>query len=168
MKPVIVLAMHGSIPKDFPQEEKLEFLKLHSQIDNLPEEKRKTIQARHDELDEKMRNWPRSVQNDKFHFSSNQIAVSLEKASGSTVMVGYNEFCAPNLTQALEDAVEKAETQVLVITPMMTQGGIHAEFEIPDEIKQVQEKYPDKKISYVWPFDTDDIADFFVKQIEKR
>ena len=32
MGSIIVLAMHGMTPKDFPQEDKKEFMRLHSQV----------------------------------------------------------------------------------------------------------------------------------------
>ncbi len=166
MNTIIVLAMHGAIPKNFPQDEKIEFLKLHSQIENIPESQRVSIQDRHDELDKKMREWPRTIENDKFHFSSNQIAEALSKESGNEVVVGYNEFCSPDLKVALRDSASRAD-QVLVMTPMMTQGGIHSEVEIPEEIEKVKLEFPDKQLHYVWPFEVADIAHFFTDQIKK-
>ena len=65
MKSVIVLAMHGMPPKDFPSDEKQELMRLRTQVQSDPK-----LKKRHDELDAKMRNWSRSKDNDPFFTAS--------------------------------------------------------------------------------------------------
>ena len=64
-KTTIVLAMHGTPPKDFPQPEVIELFSLHARIEqaspNLPASQVKQWQQRYHELDEKVRHWPRDA-----------------------------------------------------------------------------------------------------------
>lgn len=166
MKSIIVLAMHGMTPKDFPIEEKKEFLKLHSQVDSggLSAEQRR----RHDELDAKMRNWPRTPSNDAYNEAALQLARDLQQSSGNEVILGYNEFCAPSLPGAFAIAAGKRPDRVVVVTPMMTRGGNHSEEEIPAEVQAAREKYPHIQFEYAWPFNSARIADFLNSHIQSR
>ncbi len=158
MKSIIVLAMHGMTPKDFPLDEKKEFLKLHSQVDagGLTADQR----ARHDALDLKMRRWPRNATNDAYNEAAMQLAKDLERSSGNEVILGYNEFCAPSLQEAFAIAAGKRPDRVIVVTPMMTRGGNHSEEEIPAEVQAAREKFPHVRFEYAWPFDSARIAQF--------
>jgi sirohydrochlorin cobaltochelatase len=55
------------------------------------------------------------------------LAAQLAQARGLEVLVGFNEFCAPSLDEAFAQAVAQGAQRVVVITPMMTRGGEHAE-----------------------------------------
>jgi len=61
----------------------------------------------------------------------------------------------------------KAET-IIVVTPMMTPGGIHAEIQIPATVRQAQERHPDVSIRYAWPFDLSEVAEFLAKRIHQE
>ena len=165
MKNVILLVMHGVPPKDFPREELAEFFRLHSQFGKGP--KLATVQDRYDFLDNKMRNWPRSEQNDPFHAASQELAAQLSKVSGLEVIIGYNEFCAPSIDEALQSAVNKVPDKIIVATPMMTRGGEHAEKDIPAKIEEFSKRYPKVAITYAWPFDTVQVARFLSEQISR-
>lgn len=163
MKTVIVLAMHGMTPKDFPADEKKEFMRLHSQIDSgtlLSEQRR-----RHDELDSKMRRWPRTPQNDAYNEAAKEMARNLGRSSGQEVILGYNEFCAPTLQEAFGLAAAKRPDRVIIVTPMMTRGGNHSEEEIPAEVQTARERFPHIQFEYAWPFDSSRIADFLADHI---
>lgn len=164
MSTLLVLAMHGMTPKDFPLEEKKEFLKLHSQVDSggLSAEQRR----RHDELDTKMRRWPRTPQNDAYNDAAVRLARDLERSSGNAVILGYNEFCAPSLPEAFALAAAKRPDRVVVVTPMMTRGGNHSEEEIPAEVQAAREKFPHIEFDYAWPFDSAKIAQFLTSHIQ--
>ena len=165
MKSVIVLAMHGMTPKDFPADEKQEFLKLHSQAGSgalSPDQRR-----RHDALDVRIRNWPRTPANDTYQSAAAQLARDLERSSGSEVIVGYNEFCGPSLSEALAAAALKRPDQVVVVTPMMTRGGNHSEEQIPAEVAAAQKKFPHIRFEYAWPFDSARIAEFLTAHLRQ-
>jgi sirohydrochlorin cobaltochelatase len=167
MKIVVVLAMHGAPPNDFPRPEMLEFFGLHARMERATPEERATLAERYVALESKMRTWPRTAQNDPFYAASQDLATQLAQATGYKVLVGFNEFCAPSLEQALEDAVARGAEKVVVTTPMMTQGGEHAQKEIPALVAQAQERHPQVTLVYAWPFETSKVAAFLAAQIER-
>jgi|Deesub1362A_J573_1020465.scaffolds.fasta_scaffold02034_3 sirohydrochlorin cobaltochelatase len=166
MKTVIVLAMHGAPPSDFPKKELAEFFRLHNRIGGL--KKDEALLRRYRELEAKMRCWPRNPQNDPYFEGAMNLANNLSKVTGLKVIVGFNEFCAPSLEEALEKAAKEGGEKVIVVTPMMTRGGEHSEIEIPQAVKAVQEKYPQTSFIYIWPFDTKEVAEFLSSQIKKH
>jgi len=166
-KTVVVLAMHGSPPLDFPKDEMAEFMALRSRIEHAPHPLSSAQKLRCEELEAKMRNWPRTGQNDPFYAGSQELAKHLRRESGLEVIVGFNEFCGPTLDEALEQAAGREADQILVITPMMTRGGEHSAVEIPEAIRRAQQKFPGQKMGYAWPFETEDIARFLSAQITR-
>jgi sirohydrochlorin cobaltochelatase len=167
MKTVIVLAMHGAPPRDFPRQEMGEYFALHSRMEHAAGPERASLQQRYAELDYKMRNWPRTAQNDRFWAASHDLASHLSQVTGHKVLVGFNEFCAPDLEEALNQAVAQSAEQVVVVTPMMTRGGEHAEVDIPNAVRDAQERHPGTAIVYVWPFDPAQVAEFLAAQIKR-
>ncbi len=164
-KLVIVLAMHGTPPKDFPKSERKALFDLRTLIKH-GEVSEKEILQQHDLLDLKMRQWPRTKENDPFHFGSMTLGHDLASQSGCPVIVGFNEFCAPDLDQAISEAVGLTEEKVVVTTPMMTRGGGHSKGDIPEAIARVQKEYPSAEILYAWPFPVSEIAVFLSNQIQ--
>ncbi len=162
---VIVLAMHGTPPKDFPKEERKDLFDLRALIKHLetPDEK---VLARHDFLDQKMRLWPRTAENDSFHLGSMELGEDLARQSGCRVIVGFNEFCDPDLDKAISEAVRITTGKVVVTTPMMTRGGGHSKGDIPEAIERVQIRHPETEIIYAWPFPVSAIARFLSEQIQ--
>lgn len=161
---VIVLAMHGAPPRDFPPREAAEFFALHTRtahggpFDAAAQQRTAT-------LDAEMRSWPRTAENDPFYSGSYELAAHLSRAAGLPVIVGFNEFCAPSLDEAFDQAAESGASRVLVITPMMTRGGEHSEVDIPQAMRRAQERHPGVVFHYVWPFDPATVADFLAAQI---
>ncbi len=167
MKLVIVLAMHGSPPNDFPKDELTEFFSLHARLEHIPEGGRAGLEQRYAELDAKIRAWPRTPKNDPFHAGAHEMASNLQKATGYEVIVGFNEFCAPSLDEAIEKAAASQAKKIIVITPMMTRGGEHSEVEIPEAIKRSKERHPNIEIVYAWPFEVSEVAGFLSSQIKR-
>jgi len=165
-KSVIILATHGAPPRDFPRPEMGEFFKLHSQV-----EAGKTLEPgemeRYHRLETKMRRWPRDERNDPFYTASTGLAAEMEKQTGMQVLVGFNEFCAPDIGQALDEAVSQGAGSITVVTPMLTRGGNHAEIEIAGIVNQAIERHPGVRIVYAWPFETTDTAGFLVRQVQR-
>jgi len=112
-----------------------------------------------------LRNWPRTAQNDPFYAGSQELASHLRRVTGCEVIVGFNEFCAPSLADAFEQAVARDAAQVVVVTPMMTRGGEHSEVDIPDAIRHAQERHPTVPFRYAWPFAVSEVAQFLAAQI---
>jgi sirohydrochlorin cobaltochelatase len=167
MKTIIVLAMHGSPPKDFPAQELSEYFGLHSRLEFMQGPQKDASIARYIELDNKIRSWPRTDQNDPFFFASNKLASSLQSRTGHEVLVGFNEFCDPTMDKTFDNALTNGAERIIVVTPMMTPGGEHSEIDIPEAIKNFKEQHPEVEIHYAWPFKLSDVAGFLAEQIEK-
>ena len=168
MKTVVVLAMHGAPPNDFPQRETAELFGLHARLEaaHTAGTERDTLERRYAELDARMRAWPRTERNDPFWAGSQELAEHLRQAAGRDVIVGYNEFCAPTLDNALDQAAAQGD-RVIVVTPMMTRGGEHSQVEIPAAIQRARERHPEIEILYAWPLDIVAIAQFLAAQVTR-
>jgi sirohydrochlorin cobaltochelatase len=168
MKSIIVLVMHGAPPNDFPRQEMGEFFTLHGGMEHAAGDQRQAMARRYDELHAKMRAWPRTPENDPFHAASIEMGEHLGQAANREVIVSFNEFCAPPLDEALDQAAASGAGLVIVVTPMMTRGGEHAEVDIPAAIERARERHPGVAFRYAWPFDMADVARFLTAQVEKQ
>lgn len=166
MKTIIVLAMHGAPPNDFPQRELGELFGLHARLDHTQGLERAALERRHAELDAKMRAWPRTAQNDPFYIGSQALAAELVCVTEYPVIVGFNEFCAPSLDEAFDRAVEQGASRIIVVTPMVTRGGEHSEADIPAAVRRAQTRHPGLSLLYAWPFATPCVAQFLAAQVE--
>lgn len=168
MSAVIVLAMHGAPPNDFPRDETRELFSLHQRLAQPEVPGREELQKRHDELEAKMRAWPRTAENDPFYAGSMALAAELGSQSGTHVIVGFNEFCGPSLDEALDQAAESGAGRVAVITPMLTRGGEHAEKDIPSAVEVARKRHPGVEFDYLWPFELSEVAQFLAAQVRAR
>lgn len=166
-KIMIVLAMHGAPPNDFPRHEMAELFGLHARLEHAAGPERTALERRHAELDAKVRAWLRTAQNDPYHAGSQDLAAYLNRATGHEVIVGFNEFCAPDLDEALDQAIALGADKVIVVTPMMTPGGEHSEVDIPQAIRRAQTQHPEIPIVYAWPFQAPEVAQFLATQIAR-
>ncbi len=158
--------MHGTPPLDFPKEEKAALFSLRAQLKHPPADASE-LKHRLKTLDLKMRRWPRTAKNDPFYAGSHNLAGHLREETGWNVIVGFNEFCSPDIVEAMDQAVATLSKKVIVITPMMTQGGSHSKGDIPEAIQRAREKHPSSEIIYAWPFPATDVAHFLAKQIDQ-
>jgi len=158
-----VLAMHGAPPLDLPGDELAEFFSLHARTGHGGAGPRE-LEPRYQELEAKVRSWPRTRNNDPFYAGSVELAGQLRRESGLEVILGFNEFCSPSLAEALDRAAGSA-AKILVISPMMTRGGEHAAVDIPEAIQAARGRHPGCEFTYVWPFPTEDIARFLAAQL---
>ena len=168
METIIVLAMHGAPARDFPPAELAELMSLHGRLASpraTGGEERAALEARHAALDARVRAWPRSAGNDPFWAASLELGEHLSGATGRPVIVGFNEFCAPSLDDALDRAVAQGAAQVRVVTPMMTRGGEHAELDIPAALEAARGRHPGVSIVYTWPFPVSEVARFLAEQM---
>ncbi len=165
MSIAVVLAMHGIPPKDFPRREMMELFSVHHLLRLVPGQEREALQKQHEELEEKMLRWPRTPENDPFFFASLEIAQKMEDILGERVLVGFNEFCAPTIEEAIDEAVSHSPQKVIVLTPMMTRGGEHSEKDIPQAIERSRKKHPHVEMVYAWPFETSEVSSFLAEHI---
>jgi sirohydrochlorin cobaltochelatase len=159
------LAMHGAPPKDFPGHELAEWFQLHERAERADVQERSALEQREAQLEARMRAWPRTEENDPFYVNSVAMGVELSEAAGLPVVVGFNEFCAPSLDEAMQQAIDDGAQKLVVITPMLTPGGEHAQHDIPAAIERVQRAHPDVPILYAWPFKREDVARFLAARV---
>ena len=164
---VVLLVMHGIPPRDFPPQELSEFFMLHTRLERATGTERDHMLERYSALESKMRGWPRTPQNDPFFAASQEMAAGLSKATGYEVATAYNEFCAPDVEEALTQVAARGAGQIIALTPMLTQGGEHADVEIPALLKEFQAAHPSVSVVYAWPFDTAHVAKFLAEQVKR-
>ncbi|MCS7259436.1 MAG: CbiX/SirB N-terminal domain-containing protein [Anaerolineae bacterium] len=167
MKTIIVLAMHGALPDDFPRHELDMFFSLRAQFKRATPEERSQLEEQLRTLERRIRTWPRTAANDPFYAASQAIGTELSRLTGREVIVAFNEFCAPDVGEGLELAVQRGARRIIVLTPMLTRGGDHAEKEIPAAIEHARQRYPEVTFVYAWPFADKAIARFLADQIAR-
>ncbi|HKZ85906.1 MAG TPA: CbiX/SirB N-terminal domain-containing protein [Anaerolineae bacterium] len=140
---------------------------MHARLEHAGGPERAGLERRYAELDARMRAWPRTPYNDPFHAGTQELAEHLRRATGLEVIAGFNEFCAPSLDEALDQAAGRADS-VVVVTPMMTRGGEHSEVDIPAAIERARERNPRLAVRYAWPFETGAVAQFLAAQIARN
>ncbi|MBL4818364.1 MAG: CbiX/SirB N-terminal domain-containing protein [Deltaproteobacteria bacterium] len=157
MKNAVVLVGHGGIPKDYSPEKvsRLKMLESQRQRTATPMTEEERV------LDEEIRTWPRTLKNDPFCFGTQAIAKHLQpKLADTKLVVAYNEFCGPSIEQAVSELVGQKFTHITLLSTMLTPGGVHSEFEIPEIVEDLQKKYPQIELHYPWPFNLDKVAGF--------
>jgi len=167
MKTVVVLAVHGVPPRDFPPAEMAEFFGLHARAEAGGHGMQPAQVQRHRDLEARLRTWPRTTANDPFHASSGALAAELARATGFEVIVGFNEFCGPSLDEAFAAAAARGAGRVIVVTPMLTQGGEHAERDIPAAIARARTAHREVEFVYAWPFEDAAVIRLLAEQIDK-
>lgn len=165
---IIVLAMHGVPPSDFPPRELGEFMSLHFKAEFGGKPLTDDEQERVQNLEQRIIATDRTPENDPYHTASFEIASELRELTGIEVFVGFNEFCAPTLHDVLEQAANKQPGKIVVITPMLTSGGSHQEKDIPAAIESAKERFPGITIEYAWPFDAKEIARFLADHFHRH
>jgi sirohydrochlorin cobaltochelatase len=167
MHDVIVLAVHGNLATDFPRQELGEYFGLRAQLQAGSEDDRARLEPRYLALDARLRAWPRTPANDPFWAASLALGEHLSHVAGSRVVVGFSEFCDPTVDAALDQAAVLGPTRVLVVTPMLTRGGDHAERDIPKAIRSARERHQGLPIVYAWPYEPIEVAEFLTEQLAR-
>ncbi len=167
MATIIVLATHGVPPRDFPPTELAEFFGLHARIEAGGHGMQPAQRERYRDLDQRMRAWPRTMANDPFHAASLELAARLSRETGLETIVGFNEFCGPSLDEAFAAAAERGPGKVIVVTPMLTRGGEHAERDIPEAITRARTAHPGVAFVFAWPFPEETILGLLADQVRR-
>ncbi len=159
----VILVGHGGLPKDFPREMVSKLMRLEGQRRQSGSGPTKEEM----EIDRSLRTWPRTADTDPYQAGLGRLAAHLSPLlDGMAFKVAYNEFCAPNLTEAIDAMIEEGVNSIVVISTMFTPGGSHSEIEIPEEIAAACEKHPEVSIRYAWPFDLGKVAELLMEQIK--
>lgn len=165
MNEAVLLIGHGATAVDTPRALVAEFKRLESERAASRAARRSPREV---ELDGLIRRWPRTPDNDAYKAGVEAIARALApKLAGRKLAVAYNEFCAPSVEDALEALIAEGVTRIGLISTMFTRGGLHAEREIPDIVREANRRHPSVRVEYAWPFDPDLVADFLATQLSR-
>ena len=159
----VVLAAHGAPPTDYPRSR----VGIQMMLEYSPKPLRGLPPLRrwHDRLVERVTGWPRTRVTDPYKAAVDDLAEGIAERLGMPVVAGYNEFCAPTVGQALEQAISGGATRVLVVPTMLLQGNSHTETEIQAAVEQVRLRHPSLKIEYAWPFSQERMVALFAGQV---
>jgi len=165
MDTIVVLAAHGAPATDCPRR-KIGMLMALESMQGLTR-RFGFLRARQEALDSEVRNWKRTADNDPYKRGVDALAKRITAQTGHAVIAGYNEFCTPAISRAIDEAVARGAMQVVVATTMTTRGGEHSEIEIREIVEAAQMRHPGVRICYAWPFDPDRVAQLFADEIKK-
>ena len=162
----IVLAAHGVPPTDYPPmrvgiQMMLEFAGKRAQRIGF-------LRAWREALVNEARTWPRTAHNDPYKAAVDELAAALASRLGLPVTVAYNEFCAPTIAGAIDQAVADGARRVIVLTTMLVRGNSHTEVEIQEAVDEAVARHPDVSIHYAWPFDQAQLVSLLADQAGRR
>ena len=160
----VILVGHGGLPRDCPRE-------IIQQFKQLERERKGSGQpatAQEQDLETRIREWPRTPENDPYKAGLEQLAKRLEPLlEGAPLVLAYNEFCAPTVEDAVADLAKRGIIQITVVPTMLTPGGSHSEIEIPQILDDLRSRHPTLNIRYAWPADLDLLAGMFANLLKK-
>ena len=163
LKHGVVLVGHGGLPSDCPEE-------LISKLKRLESQRRKKKLPPSDEeltIDGVVRNWPRTKETDPYKAGLEAVAKSLKGyLNGMALEIAYNEFCAPTIAEAVESLINQGFSEITIISTMFTPGGSHSEIEIPEEVVELNNRFPKVSVDYAWPFNLGHISKFLSEHIQ--
>ena len=151
----LVLAMHGTPPVDLPNLIMMEFMMAKAGMGE---------RAKYKKLEKKIRDWPRT-EKDAYWDGTRKVGEEMAKMTGSKVIVGYNEFCAPSMAEAFDEAIQGKAKKVLVLSPMWEHANPHSDSDVPIAIRRAKKKYPDVEFVYAWPYSYERTVGFLRDQL---
>ena len=163
MKTIIVIAAHGAPATDYP----LLRTGLLMMLDAMERFTGRwgILHALESHFDRHVRSWPRTPENDPYKAGVEALARQISARTGLEVIPAYNEFCAPDVGSAIDDAVARGAGRVVVATTMTTRGGEHSETDIRLIVEAAQQRHASAQIMYAWPFDAGRVAGMFADEI---
>ncbi|MEO0271272.1 MAG: CbiX/SirB N-terminal domain-containing protein [candidate division WOR-3 bacterium] len=161
----IIFVGHGSVPYDFPQEKlkKYFFLRSKKMKGELNKEEKKEFLN----LERELHYFERNAENDPHYFFHKKLKDEIEKELNIKCYFAFNEFCAPNLEEVIEEIVKNENNSEIFIVPTMFTGGHHTDEEIKEEIEKIKEKFKNLRIKYLYPFNFEYIKELFEKHIKE-
>ncbi len=153
-KRAVLLIAHGSPARDVPRELLREMRLLNAKTDKSPADV-----ARAQQLEQQMRQWPRTEDNDPYRTGTERLVTELRALMDDVpVMAAYNEFCAPDILGAMQELVDAGASHIDVFSTMMTPGGGHSERDIPEALAMCRARFPSVELKYRWPYQLDLVA----------
>lgn len=123
--------------------------------------------AREREVEQQIRRWPRSGDNDPYHRGTEALASELRALMGGIpVVAAYNEFCTPDVPDAVKSLVDQGVHHIDVLSTMVTPGGGHSERDIPTALTACREQFPEVEFEYRWPYDLRLVAELLAKHLD--
>lgn len=163
LKKAVILVGHGGLPSDIPPKVVENFMKLHKQ--RVRAKTPATLQEK--ELESVIRNWKRTPETDPYKAGLEKLSDHLRpQLEGMILKTAYNEFCYPSIEEAADELAAEGVSKVILVTTMLTPGGSHSEEEIPQEVEDLEKKYPDVEFVYAWPFDLGVFAEVLSNHID--
>lgn len=159
---VLILAAHGVPAADYPSWRVGLLMMLETSGELI--RRFSFLRRWRDVLDHQMRGWPRTNQNDPYKSAVDELASRLETYMGCQVLVGYNEFCAPTIMEAIDRAVVVGARRIVVLPTMIMRGNEHTEREIYEVVVDARQRYPVIEVHYAFPFDLERVVAFLAEQ----
>jgi len=160
----VILVGHGGLPKDCPRE----IIQQFKQLERERKTSGKPASSEERDLESRIREWPRTPENDPYKAGLEQLAERLEPLlAGAPLVLAYNEFCAPTVEDAVADLAVRGVTHITVVPTMLTPGGSHSEIEIPEILDDLRTRHPALEIRYAWPTDLDLLAGMLADHLKK-
>jgi sirohydrochlorin cobaltochelatase len=165
MSHAVVLLGHGAPAKDCPPYLVFKLRQLKSRRASLGGEPGDDER----ELEEQVRSFPRTSDNDPYKHGLEAIAQRLGALlGGERVTVAFGEFCNPTLEQAVAELVAAGATRITIAPSMMTPGGLHSEEEFPKTVEELRGRFAGVELVYAWPFELDAVARLIAAEIRAR
>ena len=161
----VVLVGHGGVPRDFPRRDLQRLKALEAERRTRGGEP----SAEEAALERTIRTWPRTAANDPYRAGLERLAAALRPlVAPASLVLAYNEFCAPALDDAVNDLIASGARRVVVVPSMLTPGGVHSEIEIPETLARLRDRHPGRELRYAWPFDVETVARLLASQVAAR
>jgi MFS family permease len=158
----VIMVNHGAPPLDFPPEQ-LARLKT---LEGWRVATKGEMTAEEAELDKRIRRWPRSAETDPCRESVEALGRALQwRLNGATLILAYNEFCAPTLPEAIATAVGGGAKRITVVPSMLSPSDVYTEAEIGKTLEAMRAQYPEVDIRYKWLFERARMAQMLAEHV---
>lgn len=168
MNNVVVLAMPGVLPKDFPPHERHVLYRLRARMKYISVNKHPEDEDRLNELLRKARCWPRTAQNDPLHFSAQELASELSQVTGYRVILGFNQYDTPTLEEALVQAFAREAEKIVLINPLAANGVSLAKSESFISNQRIQNRCLEIQVDFSYSFSADKMVELLEEQLGKN
>ena len=161
-KRAVLIVAHGSPATDTPIELRRELRRLHAK-----QHKSEAERSREREVELQIRRWPRTGDNDPYQRGTEALATELGALlAGVPVVAAYNEFCVPDVPDAVKSLVDQGVRHIDVLSTMVTPGGGHSERDIPAALTVCRAQFPEVEFEYRWPYDLRLVAALFARHLK--
>jgi sirohydrochlorin cobaltochelatase len=122
------------------------------------------------ELQNKIRRWPRTADNDAYSAGLDALAQRLRARlpEGVQIATAYCEYCLPTLEEAVASFLEGGVDRVVVVPCMLTPGNVHSEVDVPRVLEGLSWRFPDADLQLAWPLDPEGVAELLVSHLRNK